>query len=546
MTAKRVDNSGSEFSRETPRSTPLDTEFLRQETIDVSIPGDQDRIVPRAWKQRNLLSLDGGGIRGVWSLLALEKLMDCIESEERKSDGREIAEDSFHPKKFPKNVSLGPFLEDDLVRESGGDHKTWKASRRYLPCHYFDYICGSSTGALIAIMLGRLRMSVADCLHEYETLAGKVFGKPNFLNELRIPLINRTKYNCEVLRKVFADVVARHKEESDAEEPLMHSERRGLCRTCVIATRTKGGKGGTIKEEIIISSYDPMKSTWRADLLQAHSMGKGKDTTEFNQLHLSRHTSHNEPHTGETTNWPIWRVARAATAAPFYFDPVNSESQDFVYTDGGLKESNNPTKKGVGEIKLNHGQKSVGIVVSVGTARGETYTKLRIARKLKQLFGDASDPEQVHKWAKDKLTGPESSYYRMNNPGDLKLELDDWRPRGSFTKNGRSGFQTLSEIRERFYAWVGRSQRVTAVFQQCAEELVTHRRARACDQAQWEHYATGVQFDCLHCDYPTTFINRDAFNSHLQEKHTDENPLWGEDNAAKEWRYKGRRGTSSE
>ncbi|KAL9078242.1 MAG: hypothetical protein Q9157_002822 [Trypethelium eluteriae] len=366
-------------------------------------------------------------------------------------------------------------------------------------------------------MLGRLRMSVADCLHEYETLAGKVFGKPNFLNEMRIPLVHRPKYSCEVLRKVFADVIARHKEESDAEDPLMYSERRGLCRTCVIATKNKGGKSGTIGEEIIISSYDSMKRTRHANLLQARIMG-------------------------ENTNWSIWRVALAATAAPFYFDPVHSERKDVTYTDGGLKESNNPTEKGVGEIRLNHGQKSVGTVVSVGTARGETLTKLRIARKLKQLFGDASDPEKVHIWAKDELNGSDANpsywYYRINNPGDLRLELDDWRPRGPFTKNEKSGVQTLSEIRERFYAWVGRSQNVLSVFQRCAEELVKHRRVRACDQAQWEHYATGIQFHCFHCD--DLFINRNDFKKHLQEKHPDVDPISAEDDAAKEWCYKGR------
>lgn len=46
---------------------------------------------------------------------------------------------------------------------------------RYLPAHYFDYVGGTSTGGLISIMLGRLRMSVDDCMREYETLSETIF-----------------------------------------------------------------------------------------------------------------------------------------------------------------------------------------------------------------------------------------------------------------------------------------------------------------------------------------------------------------------------------
>ena len=65
-----------------------------------------------------ILALDGGGIRGLSSLLILEKLM------------REVQR------------SKGGSSDDDPP----------------LPCEYFDLICGTSTGGLIAIMLGRLRM----------------------------------------------------------------------------------------------------------------------------------------------------------------------------------------------------------------------------------------------------------------------------------------------------------------------------------------------------------------------------------------------------
>jgi Patatin-like phospholipase len=45
------------------------------------------------------------------------------------------------------------------------------------PCEYFDMIGGTSTGGLIAIMLGRLRMTVDDCIDACTLLSDKVFKK---------------------------------------------------------------------------------------------------------------------------------------------------------------------------------------------------------------------------------------------------------------------------------------------------------------------------------------------------------------------------------
>ncbi|RYO22982.1 hypothetical protein AA0113_g12747 [Alternaria arborescens] len=60
-----------------------------------------------------LLALDGGGVRGLSALMILEQLMEAVD-----------------PDAPPK------------------------------PCDYFDIISGTSTGGLIAVMLGRLRMSL--------------------------------------------------------------------------------------------------------------------------------------------------------------------------------------------------------------------------------------------------------------------------------------------------------------------------------------------------------------------------------------------------
>ena len=45
------------------------------------------------------------------------------------------------------------------------------------PCDYFDMIGGTSTGGLIAIMLGRLQMSVDECMAEYQQVSSTVFTK---------------------------------------------------------------------------------------------------------------------------------------------------------------------------------------------------------------------------------------------------------------------------------------------------------------------------------------------------------------------------------
>ncbi|KAF8065282.1 hypothetical protein FPV67DRAFT_1451063 [Lyophyllum atratum] len=66
-----------------------------------------------------LLSLDGGGIRGISELVILKEIMHRIQAEERLGETP-------------------------------------------LPCQYFDMIGGTSTGGLIALMLGRLGASVQE------------------------------------------------------------------------------------------------------------------------------------------------------------------------------------------------------------------------------------------------------------------------------------------------------------------------------------------------------------------------------------------------
>ena len=80
-----------------------------------------------------ILSIDGGGIKGYSSLLILRRIIRSLVS------------------------------EGNLAHEPR-------------PCEVFDLIAGTSTGGLIAVMLGRLHMTVDECIAAYEEVGRKIFG----------------------------------------------------------------------------------------------------------------------------------------------------------------------------------------------------------------------------------------------------------------------------------------------------------------------------------------------------------------------------------
>ena len=56
---------------------------------------------------------------------------------------------------------------------------------------------------LIAIMLGRLRMSVADTISEYERLGNQVFGRPRRGLNFKWRTVNKAEINSLALEQAF-------------------------------------------------------------------------------------------------------------------------------------------------------------------------------------------------------------------------------------------------------------------------------------------------------------------------------------------------------
>lgn len=63
-------------------------------------------------------------------------------------------------------------------------------------------------------MLGRLRMTVAHCITEYENLAQRIFGRPRFFIAMRFGMGSRCKYDHNAAEKVFQDVVERRNQQA--------------------------------------------------------------------------------------------------------------------------------------------------------------------------------------------------------------------------------------------------------------------------------------------------------------------------------------------
>jgi patatin-like phospholipase/acyl hydrolase len=98
--------------------------------------------VLKAGESGKLLSLDGGGVKGISSLVILQAIMEAVKEKEKKA---------------------GVNLSDE----------------ERLPRNYFHLAAGTSTGGLIALMLFRLNMSTSEAITAYEDLASKVF-RPTF------------------------------------------------------------------------------------------------------------------------------------------------------------------------------------------------------------------------------------------------------------------------------------------------------------------------------------------------------------------------------
>ena len=82
------------------------------------------------------------------------------------------------------------------------------------PHQVFKLVAGTSTGGLISIMLGKLGMSVDECIQEYRELSSEIFGKKKFRGQLTRGLVT-SKYSGKKLLKCVRGLIHRKGKQMD-------------------------------------------------------------------------------------------------------------------------------------------------------------------------------------------------------------------------------------------------------------------------------------------------------------------------------------------
>jgi len=297
-----------------------------------------------------ILSLDGGGVRGYSMLIIIQELMHRTYVEiEGKAPRRD---------QIPK------------------------------PADHFDLICGTGTGGLIAIMLGRLRLDLETCKEVYVRMTRKVFETDKTI--AGIPY-RSTLFKASKLEEAIKECVREHtlfeKEGNDGEEEPAVSAYPGspVSPFSPVSSSTRTPQRHTSNASVAsFSNRNPatyqsrpyMLSRWgnpnarlydnRVNRTKTAVTATYKGTSKGGAPALLRsYDSRKEP--SPEYDCKIWEAGRATSATALAFKPIQIGQS--VFLDEGAGQYN-PAPYVLDEATVNEWPgREVGVFVSIGTGK---------------------------------------------------------------------------------------------------------------------------------------------------------------------------------
>ncbi|KAK2610776.1 hypothetical protein N8I77_004177 [Diaporthe amygdali] len=292
----------------------------------------------------NLLALDGGGIRGVSELVILDEVMRRMQHKGNLAS-------------LPK------------------------------PCDYFHLFGGTSTGGLVAIMLGRLGMGTQEALKAYDSFASEIFSKR------RLSLTE--KFKAKALEDTVKKLV-REQGKGSVLRNQRQTQEKGHAFVCTMPAQRH-------KETVRLRTYDVAGDKY--------------------------------------PNCLIYEAARATTAATTYFRPMaikDEEGKEEKFVDAALG-TNNPISILWDEaVNLFGKKRRLGCVVSLGTGSRKVEMAPggdRLVDKIKFLVSAikvvkeiGTDSEKDHERWQAKFEEFDYTYFRLNVDGGAQgIALSDWK-----------------------------------------------------------------------------------------------------------------------
>ncbi|KAM9845625.1 calcium-independent phospholipase A2-gamma [Aulostomus maculatus] len=248
----------------------------------------------------------------------------------------------------------------------------------------FDYICGVSTGAILAFMLGIYQIPLEECEQMYRKLGSDVFKQNVIVGTVKMGW-SHAFYDSEIWENIL--------KERMGEGYMIESARDPNCPK-VSAVSTLVNRGLPLKA-YVFRNYRLMPG------MRSHYLGDCKHK--------------------------MWQAIRASSAAPGYFQEYILGKD--LHQDGGLL-INNPTALAIHECKCLWPNTPLQCVLSLGTGRYETAGKnnttfTSLKTKLTNVISSATDTEEVHTMLDALL--PPNTYFRFNPYMSEEIPLNESR-----------------------------------------------------------------------------------------------------------------------
>ncbi|KAK4219955.1 patatin-like phospholipase-domain-containing protein [Rhypophila decipiens] len=515
-------------------------------------------VTSTPWAKKLILTLDGGGIRGYSSLVILRAIMTEIAHIEQSLEPH--AASSAHTDRIPATQ-----IPPEVYREG-----------EYLPCHYFDYIAGTSVGGLVAIMLGMMGKSADECIAEFHAQHKAIPLADDHLPRLAmdLPLLRRRSTWPTKRTRSFFDTFSKFSVTSThLNSPMTSTAGPPTTFPPPLSQSSSNSSIASPSAEFKKDTFQCQTLAWCTEVQDHHDQSckpkrvpyafcsyKEEDTDEdegeaqMDQPTNTRAQSRTRTNTttgSDTSVVSIPEVAKAITTpSSSLFKPFRLGSGKFV---DGSKQIRDPTLEVIKEIssllvqsdddddtddedelsptaipaqvgdQVKGPQKKqnppIDILLSLGTDehRAWFYEKLRRPASENNISPTTSWREEIRQ--QEGLSY--RKYHRFEVP-DIKLGL---RKKYFLSQIEEATEEYLSDMEVKKSIW------------RYAEFLVDRRRARA-QTSRWETFALGVKYFCHHATLSngdddngrgvagcnslratTGFETRGDFYEHLEKRH---------------------------